>query len=195
MKLSIDRFMEKVSPEALTGCWLWTGAVDQNGYGCMTVNHENIRAHRFAMREIAGNLIEGLDVCHHCDTPSCVNPGHLFVGLAVDNVRDMFAKGRNPTRTRAECRRGHQLSGDNLYRWKNVNHCRACTNLRARQYTAAKEKPERAISMFCGKGHEFTESNTYMPPKGSRQCVECRRLAGQRHDQKRRNSAQPKEMK
>jgi hypothetical protein len=33
-------------------------------------------------------------IMHHCDNPSCVNVGHLFVGTAADNHADMESKGR-----------------------------------------------------------------------------------------------------
>jgi DNA invertase Pin-like site-specific DNA recombinase len=36
-------------------------------------------------------------VLHHCDTPLCVRPDHLFLGTITDNNADMKRKGRNRT--------------------------------------------------------------------------------------------------
>lgn len=49
-------------------------------------------------------------VCHHCENRRCVRPGHLFLGTALDNTRDMFAKGR-ANKTRGEGTGRAKLTG------------------------------------------------------------------------------------
>lgn len=53
-----------------------------------------MRAHRFAWEITFGPVPAGMIVCHHCDTPACVNPSHLFLGTHEDNAQDRERKGR-----------------------------------------------------------------------------------------------------
>lgn len=76
------------------GCRIWTAAKDRDGYGFIQQDGEKRRAHRVAWELENGSIPDGIHVLHKCDTPSCVNPGHLFLGTIADNNRDKFEKRR-----------------------------------------------------------------------------------------------------
>lgn len=74
-------------------CWLWTAAVDGDGYGQFWAGKQ-VRAHRFSFELEYGWLLRECVVMHKCDTPACVRPGHLFAGTHADNIHDKIRKGR-----------------------------------------------------------------------------------------------------
>lgn len=91
------------------GCWIWNKAKDKNGYGLFKERLELgkgkvVRAARYSYRIFRGSIPTGFFVCHHCDNTSCVNPMHLFVGTASDNLLDASAKGRTVGERAARCR-------------------------------------------------------------------------------------------
>jgi hypothetical protein len=91
----VREFWAKVNKSAPNGCWLWTGAVNTTGYGMVSgAGMKNIVAHRFAWKLLKGEIPAGLRALHHCDTPRCCNPEHIFLGTQKDNTADAMAKGR-----------------------------------------------------------------------------------------------------
>ena len=77
-------------------CWIWKGTIGTDGYGKLKRHGRTIRAHRFFYAIHIGEIPKDLFVCHKCDTPSCVNPEHLFLGTHLENEQDKTRKGRRP---------------------------------------------------------------------------------------------------
>lgn len=93
MPSDLERFMEKVSPEPNTGCWLWAGAISSTGYGSFTARGASVSSHRFAYPELRGQIPEGLDLDHLCRNRWCCNPTHLEPVTRKTNIGRGLAKG------------------------------------------------------------------------------------------------------
>jgi len=95
MKLN-KRFWANV--QKTRSCWEWIRYKNTKGYGMITIHGKPVMAHRLSWEMRNGPIPEGLCACHHCDNPSCVNPGHIFIGTAQDNIRDSYLKSRRVDR-------------------------------------------------------------------------------------------------
>lgn len=119
------RFLAKVQKK--DGCWLWTASTIGGGYGGFWLAGRMRLAHRVAYELWVGAIPEGTDLDHfRCETPGCVNPDHLRPASPRENT----LRGKGPAAVNAaktHCKRGHPLSGDNLYVRTNGNRtCREC---------------------------------------------------------------------
>ncbi len=132
----LGRFWSKVDKTA--GCWLWTAAKSQLGYGQFNAGLIDGRkryrpAHRIAWELLRGEIPSGLVLDHLCRVPSCVNPDHLEPVTQRANVlRGAHPKAiafRNGT-----CVRGHDAA--NFYRRNGTGAVvcsRVCAAAKARE--------------------------------------------------------------
>lgn len=86
----LARFNAKV--EYGQGCWVWTGAVNDSGYGVIWDGTRLVYAHRLAYRLMRGEMPAGMEADHLCGKRSCVNPGHLEAVTHLVNVRRAAAR-------------------------------------------------------------------------------------------------------
>lgn len=192
-----DRFWVKV--EKTDACWLWLGALNDDGYGLFVVKNGKPRkfAHRVSW-ELAGNtLLPGLEIDHRCRVRHCVRPGHLRqVTHAVNSAHSR----------RSHCARGHPFDDANTFysrdgKGRTRRGCRACYNAWRRRRRASKRvsRADSAVAWsyrlaiandpcrYCGGAAEHIE-HYYPTAKGGRDfwwnltraCGPCNRSKGSR---------------
>lgn len=115
-----------------SGCWLWTAAIDANGYGMLGVPDRTNRAHRLVYELRVGPIPEGLQLDHLCRVRRCVNPEHLEPVTSHENTR------RSPLHrgNQDHCLNGHPYDEENTYRspngWRKCRTCQRTSRYRRR---------------------------------------------------------------
>jgi hypothetical protein len=98
--LEIERFYSKMR---VAGCgMLWTGPVNNHGYGRFQIYRSGKRirvlAHRLSYFLATGEDPGTGKIRHGCDAPPCCTPDCLEPGTQAENIHDAIARGRfNPS--------------------------------------------------------------------------------------------------
>lgn len=111
----------------LGGCWLWTDAPNNSGYGTFAGGRKREGAHRFSLRLAGIEIPDGHEPDHLCRVRLCVRPDHLDPVTHRENVRRSNA-------TKATCINGHPRTGP--------GRCRLCA-AEAQQAIRAKLTPSQ----------------------------------------------------
>lgn len=93
--LELPRFQSKFRICARTGCWIWVGGQNRNGYGRFYLRggRKYKMAHRYAYETFVGPIPEGLLLDHLCRVRHCCNPFHA----EPVTVRRNTLRGEGPT--------------------------------------------------------------------------------------------------
>jgi hypothetical protein len=129
-----ERFERSWIPVTESGCWIWEGSTNEDGYGFFYKNHKSMPASRAAYELFKGLIPDNLHVLHRCDVPACVNPNHLFLGTRSDNQKDCVRKGRHYFANKTHCPVGHLYDEENTRVYKGSRHCVECGRTSAREY-------------------------------------------------------------
>ncbi|MBF0170813.1 MAG: HNH endonuclease [Nitrospinae bacterium] len=96
-----ERFEEKFEKITESGCWIWTGTVNNTGYGLIMASPGKVKcAHVISYEIYVGEIPEGDGfhgncVLHSCDIRCCVNPNHLRIGTQSENIQDCVKRNRH----------------------------------------------------------------------------------------------------
>ena len=138
-----ERFDSKYLAEPNSGCWLWEGFCDKDGYGRFWTGTTTRFAHRFSYERNFGQVQAGLDLDHLCGVRCCVNPGHLQPVDHAENVRRGKGGPGLQRKKLSHCRRGHSYDQENTYRYGTERFCRECRRMNVREQMAKKRAEVR----------------------------------------------------
>jgi len=142
-----DDYSESITE---TGCKIWMGRMVRNGYGSYYLGkNQTMSAHRFAYENRYGPIPDGMCVCHRCDVRSCVNPDHLFLGTALENILDKVSKGRQ---TRGEAMHTAKLTREKVLEIRRIPRVRGDRVALAAIYGVV---PDTISDIRCGKSWGF----------------------------------------
>lgn len=131
-----ERFWDHVKQGAPDECWEWqSSAKSEFGYGIFQMGRGiGTRAAHQVAWELTNGDRDGHWVLHHCDNPPCCNPGHLYLGDAKANGRDMSERGRSRSAKVTHCPADHPYDEANTYRSPGggPRRCRQCLKAQKR---------------------------------------------------------------
>ena len=125
------------------GCLIYSGYLNECGYGHFSLNGTTVYAHRLACYLFLGELPGGgMEVDHLCFVRACASPFHLESVTSMENARRR--KDRN--RSQPACKRGHIKTDKNTYVNPHTGgeECRDCRT-ECRNATVAGPKPTRSL--------------------------------------------------
>jgi len=134
-----ERFSAFLTPEPNTGCLLFTGCAQTNGYGSFgTGDGKTALAHRFAWELELGPIPDGLTVDHRAECVlTCCNVRHMQL---VSRERNSALASERLT----HCVRGHDLHAPGVVRIRKDGRraCLACKRLEQRLLVEGRSEAE-----------------------------------------------------
>lgn len=162
----LTRIFSKIKTVPTASCWLWTGCIDQAGYGTVSYRGKMYKTHRFLYAWLVGavpSYVHGqsnAEIDHLCRNRACCNPVHLELVSHRENTYRGVSFSAIYAKQDA-CKNGHAFTLENTRYSRKQRVCRACereAGARKRKSASYKKwnqqyakKPERAAYMSAWK--------------------------------------------
>ena len=85
--MTLEEILASVWTLPDSGCWIWAGEWNRNGYGVLVRGRRRFHAYREVYKAIKGDIAPKLALDHLCRIKPCVNPDHLEPVTATENLR------------------------------------------------------------------------------------------------------------
>ena len=105
----LEQIASLIEPDPKSGCWLWKGTRDENGYAHCFVERSDWLVHRLMYILFIGTHLQSRQLDHLCGGPSaepsddadwlrrgCINPRHLEPVTARVNILRRDRRARHP---------------------------------------------------------------------------------------------------
>lgn len=106
--------------DAIFGCRIWTGRLDEEGYG----RDGRRKAHILAWESAFGPVPEGFELDHQCKRRACVALHHLEAVTKAENLKRRAWRYQAVKRT--HCPKGHNLNQTGVTTPEGGRVCRQC---------------------------------------------------------------------
>lgn len=135
----------QIAIDPVSGCWVWTGSTDKDGYG----RYSGEGVHRLVYRLLVGEIPADRPQLDHvaalgCVYRACCWPAHLEpVTSRTNTMRGNSFAAVNAAK--AACDHGHPFDAANTYiRPDGHRDCRACVRRRVAEYAGRQRALARA---------------------------------------------------
>lgn len=123
---TLQRFIQKVELDIITGCWDWKSRINNHGYGVFGIKNKNYYSHRLSYEYFKEEIPKNTELDHLCKNTKCCNPEHLE---AVSHKENIFRSNAPTTinHFKTHCIRGHEFTPENTLKIKGTGrNCKKC---------------------------------------------------------------------
>jgi len=133
----ILKILSNIAINNYSGCWNWTKAKNQKGYGHFKINDKSLKPHRIVFETFNGEIKKNYVIDHLCKNRICCNPDHLRQVTIKQNTLENSNSLQSINARKTHCIRGHIFDDSNTYliHYKNgiKRQCKKCKKLYNKQ--------------------------------------------------------------